>query len=60
MSLSIKMNVYNPLDFDVEIDGVRCLLCIEDVCSSSTVDVDVFVSTGSYAPINVPFTFSLS
>ena len=57
--LDIKITICNPTDLDVEIDKVYYRVCIEDICTSSTIRESVFVPANDYTSIIIPIRFSI-
>jgi len=57
--LDIKITICNPTNLDVEIDKVYYQICIEDVCTSSTIRESVFVPANDYTSIIISIKFSI-
>ena len=57
--LVVKIIVCNPTSLGVEVDKVYYQVCIEDICTSSTISESVYVPANDHASITIPIRFSV-
>ena len=57
--LVVKITICNPTSLDVEVDKVYYQICIEDICTSSTIRELVYVPANDCTSITIPIRFGV-